>query len=99
MNVNVVSYLFLQVIYACVSLLRWSDAVRSQAGIGVAGVLLVILAVAAGLGLCSVIGIKFNASTTQVREGRWVCVCVCVCTFVCVWCVCVCVVLKDGGGF
>lgn len=33
-----------------------------------AGVLLVGLSVAAGLGLCSVLGIKFNASTTQVTS-------------------------------
>lgn len=32
-----------------------------------AGVLLVALSVAAGLGISSVAGIKFNASTTQVR--------------------------------
>lgn len=56
-----------QFIYACVSLMRWSDAVNSQSGIGMAGVALVSLAVAAGLGMCSVLGITFNASTTQVR--------------------------------
>lgn len=55
-----------QVVYACISLLRWNDAVNSQSGIGIAGVLLVALSVAAGLGMCSVLGIKFNASTTQV---------------------------------
>jgi patched 1 protein len=31
-----------------------------------AGVLLVALSVAAGLGICCVLGIKFNAATTQV---------------------------------
>ena len=46
--------------------MKWSDAVQSQSGIGIAGVLLVTLGVAAGLGICSVLGIKFNASTTQV---------------------------------
>ncbi|PVD22694.1 hypothetical protein C0Q70_15950 [Pomacea canaliculata] len=56
----------LMFIYACVSLMRWSDAVNSQSGIGMAGVALVSLAVAAGLGMCSVLGITFNASTTQI---------------------------------
>ncbi len=70
----------LMLFYACMSLMKWSDAVASQSGIGVAGVLLVSLSVAAGLGICSVIGIEFNASTTQVS----VCVCVCVCVRVCV---------------
>ena len=59
------SFLF-QVLYACISLLKCNDPVNSQCGIGMAGVLLVGLSVAAGLGLCSVLGIKFNASTTQV---------------------------------
>ncbi|XP_074642065.1 protein patched homolog 1-like [Tubulanus polymorphus] len=56
----------LMLIYACISLLRWTDAIKSQSGIGVAGVLLVALSVAAGLGICSVLGITFNASTTQI---------------------------------
>jgi patched 1 protein len=57
----------LQLVYACISLMRWSDAVQSQSGVGVAGVLLVTLSAAAALGICSVIGLKFNAATTQVR--------------------------------
>ncbi|CAL1543201.1 unnamed protein product, partial [Lymnaea stagnalis] len=56
----------LMFVYACVSLLRWNDAVNSQSGIGMAGVLLVSLSVAAGLGICSLLGINFNASTTQI---------------------------------
>ena len=43
-----------------------NDVIQSQAGVGVAGVLLIALSIAAGLGICSVIGITFNASTTQV---------------------------------
>ena len=54
--------------YGFFSLVRWSDPVRSQGGLGVAGVLLVTLSVTAGLGLCGLIGIPFNASTTQVRS-------------------------------
>ncbi|GAB1608434.1 protein patched homolog 1-like [Argonauta hians] len=53
-------------LYACISLLKCNDAINSQCVIGIAGVLLVGLSVAAGLGLCSVLGIKFNASTTQI---------------------------------
>ena len=43
------------------------DSVQSQAAVGLTAVLLVVLSAAAGLGICSVIGIKFNAATTQVR--------------------------------
>lgn len=61
----------LMLFYACVSLMKWSDAVQSQSGIGIAGVLLVSLSVAAGLGMSSVLGIKFNASTTQVSRASF----------------------------
>lgn len=47
--------------------MRWNNGVQSQSGVGVAGVLLVALSVAAGLGVCAVLGISFNAATTQVR--------------------------------
>ena len=60
-------FLLFQLFYACISLLRWNNAVQSQSGIGIAGVLLVALTVAAGLGITSVLRIAFNASTTQVR--------------------------------
>nr|XP_034978248.1 protein patched homolog 2 isoform X3 [Zootoca vivipara] len=57
--------LHLQLAYACVTMLRW-DCSKSQGAVGLAGVLLVALSVAAGLGLCSLLGISFNAATTQV---------------------------------
>ena len=56
----------MQLVYAGMSLLNWSDPVRSQSGLGIAGVLLVAITVAAGLGFCALIGIIFNASTTQI---------------------------------
>ncbi|KAH3696994.1 hypothetical protein DPMN_084478, partial [Dreissena polymorpha] len=56
----------LMLFYAFIILLRWNNMVLSQSGIGIAGVLLVALSVAAGLGICSLLGIKFNASTTQI---------------------------------
>lgn len=59
-------FISLQLAYACVTLLRW-DCSKSQGAVGLAGVLLVALSVAAGLGLCSLLGISFNAATTQVR--------------------------------
>ena len=59
---------YFQLFYACVSLLKWNNVVQSQSGIGIAGVLLVALTVAAGLGITSVLRIAFNASTTQVRK-------------------------------
>ncbi|XP_047728409.1 protein patched homolog 2 isoform X5 [Prionailurus viverrinus] len=54
-----------QLAYACVTMLRW-DCAQSQGAVGLAGVLLVALAVASGLGLCALLGIAFNAATTQV---------------------------------
>uniref|UniRef100_A0A672LHP4 Patched 1 n=1 Tax=Sinocyclocheilus grahami TaxID=75366 RepID=A0A672LHP4_SINGR len=53
--------------YACLTMLRW-DCAKSQGAVGLAGVLLVTLSVAAGLGLCSLLGISFNAATTQVHH-------------------------------
>ncbi|MBN3325395.1 PTC1 protein, partial [Atractosteus spatula] len=55
----------LMLAYACVTMLRW-DCAKSQGAVGLVGVLLVALSVAAGLGLCSLLGISFNAATTQV---------------------------------
>ena len=65
-NVCIVHSFMFQLVYAGVSLLRWHDPVQSQAGVGLAGVLLVSITVAAGLGFCALLGIAFNASTTQV---------------------------------
>ncbi|XP_060694432.1 protein patched homolog 1 isoform X3 [Hemiscyllium ocellatum] len=59
----------LMLAYACLTMLRW-DSAKSQGAVGLAGVLLVALSVAAGLGLCSLIGISFNAATTQ--EPQWI---------------------------
>uniref|UniRef100_A0A6I8PTB0 Patched 1 n=1 Tax=Ornithorhynchus anatinus TaxID=9258 RepID=A0A6I8PTB0_ORNAN len=63
--VRVAGGYLLMLAYACVSMLRW-DRFSSQGAVGLAGVLLVALSVAAGLGLCSLLGISFNAATTQV---------------------------------
>lgn len=57
-----------QLAYACVTMLRW-DCAQSQGAVGLAGVLLVALAVASGLGLCALLGITFNAATTQVNQS------------------------------
>jgi len=56
----------LMLVYAGISLVNWANPVRSQSGLGIAGVLLVAITVAAGLGFCALIGIVFNASTTQI---------------------------------
>ncbi|XP_053516415.1 protein patched homolog 2 isoform X3 [Artibeus jamaicensis] len=58
---------FSELAYACVTMLRW-DCAQSQGAVGLAGVLLVALAVASGLGLCALLGITFNAATTQVHQ-------------------------------
>ncbi|XP_030679629.1 protein patched homolog 2 isoform X2 [Nomascus leucogenys] len=62
---RVVGGYLLMLAYACVTMLRW-DCTQSQGAVGLAGVLLVALAVASGLGLCALFGITFNAATTQV---------------------------------
>ncbi|XP_026842444.1 protein patched isoform X1 [Drosophila persimilis] len=54
------------VLYAFCTLLRWRDPVRGQSSVGVAGVLLMCFSTAAGLGLCALMGIVFNAASTQV---------------------------------
>lgn len=53
-------------IYTGLTLYRFKDRVNSQSGVGVAGVLLIGVTTAAGLGLCALLGIAFNAATTQV---------------------------------
>ena len=53
-------------VYTVIALYRWTDKVRSQSGLGLAGVLLVAITVAAGLGLAALIGISFNAASTQI---------------------------------
>lgn len=39
--------------------MQWRDPVRSQAGVGIAGVLLLSITVAAGLGFCALLGDYF----------------------------------------
>ncbi|PFX16833.1 Protein patched-like 1 [Stylophora pistillata] len=56
----------LMLIYACVTLKHWTNAVDSHGALGFAGVLLVTVAVASGLGFCSFVKIKFNAASTQI---------------------------------
>nr|WJJ61139.1 Patched [Patiria miniata] len=58
-------YVFM-VIYAFFTMMKLSDGVRSQGGVGLSGVLLVAFSVVASLGFCAWIGLTFNASTTQV---------------------------------
>ncbi|XP_075166747.1 protein patched [Haematobia irritans] len=52
--------------YAFCTLIRWKDPVKGQSSVGVAGVLLIGFSTAAGLGLCAILGIVFNAASTQV---------------------------------
>ena len=60
-----IGYVFMM-FYTMASLYRWSDKVRSQAGLGLAGVILVAVTVASGMGLAALIGISFNAASTQI---------------------------------
>nr|XP_025045121.1 protein patched homolog 2-like [Pelodiscus sinensis] len=68
-TIRVAGGYLLMLAYACVTMLRW-DCSKSQGAVGLAGVLLVALSVASGLGLCSLLGISFNAATTQVPHAR-----------------------------
>jgi hypothetical protein len=57
---------FFQLVYVGLALFKWTDLVKSQSGLGITGVLLVTITVAGGLGCCAIIGLTFNASTTQI---------------------------------
>ena len=57
---------YLQLVYVSVTFFKHSDLVKSQAGLGVSGVFLVLFAMAGGLGCCAIIGIPFNATTTKI---------------------------------
>ena len=52
--------------YAFITLKRWSNAVFSYGAVGVTGVILVSLSVAAAMGLSSLLKVSFNAASTQV---------------------------------
>lgn len=53
-------------LYAIITLMRYKDPIKGQCAVGIAGVLLIGTATAAGLGLCALLGRAFNAATTQV---------------------------------
>lgn len=54
------------IVYAALTLIRWKDPVKGQSAVGIAGVLLIGMSTAAGLGVCALLGIPFNAATFQV---------------------------------
>ena len=56
----------LMLVYAGYSLCKWNPTDESLSFLGIAGVVIIGLSVAAGLGFCALIGLAFNASTTQV---------------------------------
>ena len=56
----------LMLVYAGYSLCKWNRRNESLSILGIAGVVIIGLSVAAGLGFCALIGLAFNASTTQV---------------------------------
>ena len=57
-------------VYAGLTLYRWGDRVRSHAGLGIAGVLLIAVSIAAGMGLVALTGLTLNASSTQVKSPK-----------------------------
>lgn len=54
------------IVYTGLVLYRFGDPVNGQSGVGMFGILLLCASTAAGLGVCSLLGIPFNVSTTQV---------------------------------
>ncbi|XP_053962100.1 protein patched [Anastrepha ludens] len=64
--ISIVIGVIATVLYAFCTLIRWKDPVKGQSSVGVAGVLLIGFSTAAGLGLCALLGIVFNAASTQV---------------------------------
>lgn len=58
--------LSLQLVYSIISLMNVYDAVQSHASAAIVGVFLISLSVVAGLGLCSLLQLPFNATTTQI---------------------------------
>lgn len=57
----------LMLIYAAISLIKRNDSINSQGLLAISGVTIIALSAAAGLGFCALIGLPFNASTTQVK--------------------------------
>lgn len=51
--------------------MQWRDPVRSQAGVGIAGVLLLSITVAAGLGFCALLGEYFVYKSFLFPFSRW----------------------------
>lgn len=64
--VKVAMVISLVSIYVFLVLAKWKDSINSQRFIGVAGVALVSISVAAGLGFCALLRLPFNAATTQI---------------------------------
>lgn len=59
-------YVGVTLVYAVIASIRFKDPIRGQSAVVIAGVLLIGMATAAGLGLCAMLGRAFNAATTQV---------------------------------
>lgn len=55
----------LMLIYVSVALYKRQDSVKSQVGLGLSAVILVVLSMAGGLGCGALLGIHFNACITQ----------------------------------
>lgn len=68
-NPNTISlaiYLVATLVYAILAWMHCRDPTRGQSAVVIAGVLLIGMSTAAGLGLCALLGRAFNAATTQV---------------------------------
>jgi len=68
-SVNIVKAIIattILVLYIIITQSKWSDNLNSHRFVTVAGLALVLLSTAAGLGFCALLRIPFNAATTQV---------------------------------
>uniref|UniRef100_A0A8C4PWY8 Patched 2 n=2 Tax=Eptatretus burgeri TaxID=7764 RepID=A0A8C4PWY8_EPTBU len=55
----------LMLVFTCMALFQ-CDCTKSQGAVGIAGLMVVVLSVAAALGVSSILGLDFNAASTQV---------------------------------
>ncbi len=56
-------------LYGMVCLLCWREPSRSQCWLALVGLGLIILALLAGMGICSLIGLPFNVLSVQVSHS------------------------------
>uniref|UniRef100_A0A183SWW3 SSD domain-containing protein n=1 Tax=Schistocephalus solidus TaxID=70667 RepID=A0A183SWW3_SCHSO len=64
--VKILGAVFLMLLYSLLCLLGWREPSRSQCWLALFGLVLSVLALLAGLGVCAIFGLHFNVLTVQV---------------------------------